>query len=64
MFLPTPIGGPGIEWINIYANDHAIQVEIEVQCTRFLQTDREFSFRKSIPELIFAKSKGHNSART
>ena len=52
--------------INIYAKYQAIQFEIVggFQCTRFLQTDREFSFRKSIPNRIFAKSKGHNSAMT
>ena len=44
--------------INIYAKYQPIQVEIVggVQCTRFLQTDREFSFRKSIPNRIFNES--------
>ena len=44
--------------IKIYAKYQAIQIktEGEVQCTKILQTDHEFSFQKSIPDRIFVKS--------
>jgi len=45
--------------INIYAKYQAIQFKTvgEVQCTRFFQTDREFSLGKSIPDRFFWKVK-------
>ena len=49
--------------INIYAKYQVNQVKtVEVECPRF-QTI-EFSPRKSTPNRIFTKSKGHNSAMT